>query len=379
MAILNEAGSYGMGVQMTQPFTGLTPELLADEINDVQMELRKDAGDASALRELLLSIAGDAGYAEWLSREQFDGRPFVHPPGLDFALLERLALAKERNLAVRVNVCDDLALVTDGLWVDAAHRVFPFADESGLLKARCDRLGWSDWATCLIDPATGCGHNLLRYQGTARRYGFDVNARSLSYAAVNATLNSVPVALLGLNDVQDGLPAVFTALGPERVLMIANMPFELSPLRDALPPSAEGGYFGYELTRAALNAAAGLEEQLGPDSRLRCLVLTYSVGCLDEQRWAVTEHAERCFGADRVAWHPLPSESLWRVNGKKQQPNPMPLENLALKADCRFDVRDPSRREEIREGYRTLVRDCARNGWDHLAYGIVEVTDSRAS
>ncbi len=353
----------------------MTPELLADEINEVQMELRKAPGDAAALRELLLEIAGSASYAEWLDREQFEGRPFEHPPARDLALLERLALAKERSLAVRVNVCEDLALVTDGLWVDAAHRVFPFADEGALLKRRCDQLGWSDWATCLIDPATGCGHNLLMYEGSARRYGFDVSARSLSYAAVNATLNSVPVALLGLNDVQDGLPAVFAPRGPERVLMIANMPFELSPLRDALPPSAEGGYFGYELTRAALNAAAGLEEQLDADSRLRCLLLTYSVGCLAEDRWAVAEHAERCFGAGRVTWHPLTDEPLWRVNGKKEQSNPMPLDNLALKADCRFDVRDPARREEIREGYHDLVRDCAANGWDHLAYGIIEVTD----
>ncbi len=279
-------------------------ELLADEINAVQMGLRKDPADAVALREVLIEIARDPGYADWLAAEQFDGRPYSHPPDLPFmrhaetrSLLERLALAQERDLAVRVNLCDDLALVTDGLWVDPAYRVFPYADEGALLKERCDELGWSDWATCLIDPATGCGHNLLRYEGTARRYGFDVNARSLSYAAVNATLNSVPVALLGINDVRDGLPAIFSPLSPERVLMIANMPFELSPLRDALPPSADGGYFGYELTRAALNAAAGLEEQMGADSRLRCLVLTYSVGCVAEDRWAVTEHAERCFGA----------------------------------------------------------------------------------
>ncbi len=77
-----------------------------------------------------------------------------------------------------------------------------------------------------------------------------------------------------------------------------------------------------------------------------------------------------------MTWHPLIDEPLWRVNGKKEQPNPMPLENLALKADCRFDVVDPSRRAEIREGYRALVQECAGKGWDHLAYGIIEVTDS---
>ena len=49
--------------------------------------------------------------------------------------------------------------------------------------------------------------------------------------------------------------------------------------------------------------------------------------------------AARRFGESNVGWHLWPDERFWRVNGTKDQINPMPLELLSLKADCRFHVR----------------------------------------
>jgi hypothetical protein len=356
--------------------------LQSDVLNQVQMELRRSPKACADLRTILLDIGASPTYGAWVSEAQFHGTTFSHAADLPFThdqdrkyLLHRLALADYLELLVKITVASDRVFITDGLWVPAEYRVFPFADESDRLMNHCSSVGWSDWATCIIDPAMGCGHSLLRYPGSARRYGFDINTRALSYAAVNAAVNDVGVSLLGVNDVRNGLPPMFGQSDAERVLVIANMPFALAPEPESLPRSAEGGRYGYELTYNALEAVSQLERSLAHQSRLRALVLAYSVGSVSDNRWLVHRHAEELFGPERVKWHLLAEEKLWRINGRKQQPNPMPLASLELKADCQFYVRDPARREAVREGYRVLERELAENGCDHLAYGILEISD----
>src|SRR4029077_6553198 len=123
----------------------------------------------------------------------------------------------------------------------------------------------------------------------------------------------------------------------------------------------------------ALARVEALERSLGRDSQLRCLVLTYTVGCKAEDRWAVPQRALELFGPERVRWQLLSEERLWRINGKKEQDNPMPLDRLGLKADCRFYVPPGANREEIRAGYRALASERHDFGWDHLAYGVIAI------
>jgi hypothetical protein len=351
-----------------------------DVLNQVQMEMRKSDDLAASLRGVFEEIASCDAYAEWAELQQFAGVAFSCPPDLEYArtnktkwLLNRLALADYDEILVRINRTGEHLFLTDGLWVPGTYRVFPFDDESDRIGETCTRLGWDDWATCVIDPAMGCGHNLLRARGDARRYGFDINARALSYAAINAAINEVPVGLLGVNDVADGLPPLFNQNRDDNVLVLCNMPFALTPELGTLPRSAEGGRFGYELTLRALDAVAQLATALGPGSELRCLMLAYSVGNLAADSWAVPDYARTIFDAEQVTWHLLEDELLWRVNGTKDQPNPMPLKDLELKADCRFYVQPPLKPDDVREGYRALTRELEHEGYDHLAYGVVEI------
>jgi hypothetical protein len=363
------------------------PTITLDDLNQVQILLQTEPARVEALRDVLTQIAAHPAYREWEAVSQYASSLFVIPSELTFGgderrrLLEALGLAVDDVLRIKINVTAGQVFVTDGLWVHQDFRTFPFVDESDLLHARCAELDWDRWATCVLDPATGAGHNALRYpHPQARRYGFDINARALSYASINAALNGVGGSTFGINDIREGLPPVFGQSTAERVLVLANMPIGLSPFEGTLPRSAEGGRYGYERTMEALRAVHELEGLLDGESRLRALILSYSVGNRQDGRWAVPEYAADLFGAERVTWHLNEEEMLWRVNGRKEESNPMPLERLERKAECKFHVRRDADRPEIKRGYAKLTAELHDLGFDHLAYGIVVIdcADDRA-
>jgi hypothetical protein len=349
-----------------------------DDLNQLLLWLQDSPERVPELRSILAEIARHESYAAWIEERQFAGDLFQLHPSLAFAsrkkrwLLESLLLVKNDALRVKINSCDDQVFLTDGLWIDPSIRAFPFSDESDLVMRACQESGWMDWATCVIDPATGCGHNLLRYPSTeCRRYGFDRNSRALAYAGINAALNGIDHVTLADSDIRNGLQPVFAQGRSERVLVLANMPFALVPNPSAIARSAYGGRHGYELTLALFDAIDALASQLDGRSELRCVVLTYTLGCQATDTWVVPEHAMGRFGRDRTSWRIWEDEKLWRVNGKKEQANPMPLSLLKLKADCRFYVRGAVSREALALEYEKLATDLTQKGYDHLAYGVV--------
>jgi hypothetical protein len=109
-----------------------------------------------------------------------------------------------------------------------------------------------------------------------------------------------------------------------------------------------------------------------PSSHLRCAILAYSIGDQTTDSWKVDGKATRRFG-DAARWELLDGQPLWRVNGRKEQPNPMPLGSLKLKADCRFHVRNPANRDGVREDYEALTTELAGKGFYHLGYGVVTI------
>ncbi|HEX2057071.1 MAG TPA: class I SAM-dependent methyltransferase [Actinomycetota bacterium] len=365
------------------------PTITLDDINQLQILLQAREAEESeleplapVLRDVLIQIAQHPAYEEWLETGQFASTQFVVPRELTFGnakykrIGETKALVVDNVLRVKINLCGSKVFITDGLWVHQNFRAFPFSDESDLLLAECARLGWDDWATCVVDPATGAGHNVLRYPGNgARRYGFDINARALGYASINASLNGLPKTRLGINDVRDGLPAVFRQGDAERVLVLANMPLGLAPTPNTLPLSAEGGRFGYERTHEALRAMAELRNALSDGSLLRCLVLTYSVGNLAEDRWIVHEYAKELFGEEHVTWRLNEGEKMWRIAGKKEEDNPMPLTHMRKRAFDPYYVHgDQAKRERVAADYDELADKLSHElGCDHLAYGIIVI------
>ncbi len=356
---------------------GHAETITLDDLNQLLLWLQDNPREAAGLKEILSEIAAHPTYQEWGDEQQFEGDLFRLHHSLAFAsdekrwLLESKLLVKNDALRVKLNLCGDQVFLTDGLWVDPSIRTFPFSDESDLVVRACEETGWMGWATTVIDPATGCGHNLLRYRGgNVRRYGFDRNTRALAYAGINAVLNGVPASFVN-GDIRNGIPPVFSREEEERVLIVANMPFALAPNRDQMPRSAQGGRHGYELTVALIDAIKGLSGRLGKNSQLRCIVLAYSVGNLATDSWVVPEYASEQFGATATKWSLWPDEKLWRVNGKKEQPNPMPLDRLKRKADCRFYVRGDVVPEVLRGEYEQLTAELASESLDHLAYGVI--------
>ncbi len=362
-----------------------------DDLNQILLLLQENPGRAEELRAILLEVAGHESYGAWESKYEFHGKQFRLHRSLAFAnddqrrLLEGLRLVQKDVLRVKLNARDSQIYITDGLWVSPSIRVFPFADESDLVMKTCAERGWMDWATCVVDPAVGCGHNLLRYQGDGvRRYGFDRSARAVAYAAINAVLNNIDQTTVGLSDIRKGISPVFTASESERVLIVANMPFALVPNPDTIARSTDGGRYGYQLTLDLFKAVDELASSLDERSELRCVALTYSVGSKQADKWVVPESAYERFGKKVSAtsdgddgfgaeWRLWPDEKLWRVNGKKEETNPMPLVRLERKADCRFYVREDARRDAVRAEYRALTEELAKRDYDHLAYGSVLV------
>lgn len=359
-----------------------------DDLNQILLLLQENPDRAEELRTILLEVARHESYSRWEDEYEFEGQLFRLHRSLAFAnddqrrLLEGLRLVHRDVLRVKLNARDSQVFITDGLWVSPSIRVFPFVDESDLVIRSCVEQGWMDWATCVIDPAVGCGHNLLRYQGQdVRRYGFDRSARAIAYAAINTLINGVD-AIVGVNDVRKGIPPVFAACEGERVLVLANMPFALVPNPDTLARSTDGGREGYKLTFELLEAVDALAARLDDRSELRCVTLAYSVGSKQAGAWKVPEKAYELFGKKAESgrdgqedlgaqWRLFPDEKLWRVNGKKEQSNPMPLTRMETKADCRFYVREDARRAAVRNDYRVLAEELRKSGLDHLAYGAL--------
>jgi len=349
-----------------------------DALNQISLMLRSDRVLTSRLRQVLASICQLPEYHEWEESLQYSGRRFRLPRRFisstvgERRLLEALRFVIDDALEVKLNYLDDeFIFVTDGLFVPADFRVFPWHDESDVLMATLARASWTDWPTVVIDPATGCGHNALRLR-VGQRFGFDVSARALSFAAVNSMLNERPFSALALADIEQGVPFVFDR-NAERILFVANMPFAIEPVSGTLVRTAAGGESGYRYTVAAMEAISDYASRMSARSVVRAVVLTYSVGSVSGDRWAAADEARRIFGKENVNWEILTDQRLWRINGKKEQPNPMPLSSLRLKADCQYYVRDPRMREPLRAGYIEKERELRRQGYDALAYGVLSI------
>lgn len=347
-----------------------------DTLNQISLMLRSDRSITDRLRKVLLAIFQLPEYQHWEESTQYSGRRFRLPRRFisstvgERRLLEALRFVIDDALEVKLNYLDDqLVFVTDGLFVPADFRVFPWHDESDVLMAKLAREEWTHWPTTVIDPATGCGHNALRIQ-TSQRFGFDISVRALSFAAVNSQLNDRPFSALALADIEQGTPFILDR-DAERILFVANLPFAIEPVSGALVRTAAGGESGYRYTVAAMEAVADYASRVS--SSVRAVVLTYSVGSVADDRWAAVEEAKRIFGSENIDWEILSDQRLWRINGKKEQPNPMPLSSLRLKADCQYYVRDPNMRDPLRAGYIEKERQLRREGYDALAYGVLSV------
>jgi hypothetical protein len=334
--------------------------------------LRSSPGLADRVREAMRALCIAPAYRAWREGPAQASR-FQLSAGASADALAEAGFAVDGQLLLRVNERAGRLFATDGVWVDAERRVFPFDDESGTLLRLAGRLGWSS-PDAVIDLACGCGHSALGFEA-AQRVMLDVNPRALAYAEVNRILNQVPNAstVIALNDVRDGVPRGLLRGLRGTVLVIANMPFGLAPRSGLLPLTSDGGEDGLALQNAVLESLAALRRELPAVTRLQALMLGLTAGSAAEARWDWPRRVAAALGEGRAHWSLLHDEPVLRIDGRRAGANPSPLRDaLPALADCTLYVGD-AERESVRQAYRALATRHEDAGRTDLAYGAVAV------
>jgi hypothetical protein len=369
----NTPPPFGRG---KQPGGDNSHMLSTDDIFLLSSQLASDATFPGALNAQLRAIYASPLYRDWLGTIA-EAEPFALPDVIDIALLERARLACSGRLVAKLNRTETGIFLTDGVWIEPQVRVFPFCDESVALIDFVRKTGLAEWADWTLDLATGCGVNAMALGGPS--VAFDINPRALAYASVNRALNGIlgEDCVLTLNDIRDGIPK---AVGPDlegHVLVLANMPFGPAPSPEALPLTSNGGESGADLQIAAYRAIERFIRSAKGRFSVRACLMGLSVGDHEANRWDLVERAIQHFGADRVKWHLLSDEHVFRIDGVRQFGNPAPVA-IAMPglASCRLYTPNESERIAKIEAFANLAKRHQGRGNPDIAYGIVEIADA---
>lgn len=348
-----------------------------DGITLLGLRLSQAPAMAAELADQLRRLSRSARYAAWAGSLR-EASPFqaADGEGYDVPALAAAGLVDQGSLRMKVNLLGDRVLLTDGVWVDPAVRVFPFCDESQALVRHTTSAGLHDWADWVVDLATGCGHNVIGLPPRGRSVALDINPRALAYLVVNRALNAIePGALMAaLNDIRDGLPPALARGMTGRTLFLANMPFGPAPGRTALPLTSNGGRSGADLQQATLEAVQQFAAQAGPSSAVKAMLMTLTVGDAASGRWQMVERARSLFGAARVKWSLLDEERLLRVDGTRELGNPAALRVfLSRLAACRLYTPEAGRRADLQGMFSGLAREHEDEGSPDIAFGMIEL------
>jgi hypothetical protein len=357
-------------------------ERYLDEQNTVDKRVIDD------LNVVLHRIYDLPTYQAWLNEPTKFATQFKLPPGFGAEvpdsskrLLDRYRFVNGSRLEVKIDKHEGLIHLTDGPWVPASYRVYPFADESTLICTHIRQRGYDQSADLLIDPACGCGHHGQALTAIATRINLDINLRALAFCRINSILHHTPQMLSGLSDLRDGFPKAVNMLKSEDTLVSINMPFAIFPKGGSLPTTLaqDGGDRGVALTFAALRAVKELSEKAQHISNIRLVILFYSLGSHSNGKWSwdVVKRAENIFGDVNVAAHVFDGEPMWRVNGVKSEKSPMPLERMKIKASCAQTFSEDEVDEAL-DGYEALERLYREHGYTHLGYGLLDISAKSA-
>lgn len=363
------------------PVYGATEAGLAEALGLAELNLLRRALDLPEtivkLRQAALVLLSNASYQNWLAVERFQGRSFKVESTTAASVLHELGLIGAcGDLRVQFHLYRGKLFLTDTPSAPGNIQTYPWDDESDAIVGwLVQQSSWLDWADCTIDPMCGAGHHNIALPSTvASRFSFDVNERSVAFTAINGLLNDVSICARS-NDIREDLVDAMALSGVRkdaRILLMVNSPFGLSPLQGVLPLTSDGGETGAVLAKAAMQATSAFCQQY---TQVRLCQLVYTIGNPATGSWYVVDFAKDLFGSGRVNFQLLPERSLWRVSGKKEEPNPMPLAALRKKAFCAFQVKGSrEQREEMAEGYDALAtRLYEQFDATHLGYGIINV------
>jgi hypothetical protein len=367
-----------------------------DRLFDITIYLDRQSSKRSQilhdLRAFLNAVYVSDEYQKWLKNAQFFGSRSVEGkprepveaggiiPKLKHLLTEYGLVANGR-MNIKVDRHFDRIHITDGFWVEPTRRVFPTCDESEIVCKHIKSNIKLNGPGYLIDPACGSGHHALALRELFdRRVSLDISGRALAFCRFNSVLHGDVKHAVGFGDVRDGIPLEYTAPHGSHVVFAVNMPFAIDP-KDHLSERSyrlaqDGGDRGIELTIASLRAIKNFAKQNSSVAATDAVILTYSLGYFNKTNsiwdWELDMKAKALLKDWNTKFHLLETENLWRVNGKKEQKNPMPVEKLELKADCIFTYSDLER-DAKRLGFRNQANLFKGSGFTHLGYGLLHI------
>jgi hypothetical protein len=369
--------------QLSDFLCNLESKKFVDGINQKFSLQIKDSRDlAEKIKESLKELVNSDEYESWLDNDnELNGIPCPLPSdqkSRDF--LQCIGIASPEAMLVKINSHKDCYLLTDGLWVDQSIRAFPFTDESDAILSYIEKNNLSDWPDVIIDPCTGSGNHIVGFKGNPVRLGFDISIRSILYASINSLINNISPCIISRANLTSGIPSLLEQVDLGKCLFIINTPFALAPVDTIMVKTANGGEDGLELTLAAMDLVKKVFESSSSLKQGRAIVLCYSIGNgLD--KWYAVDKARVLFGDSNVSWEILSDRKIWRINGQKNEPNPMLLiDSLPKKADCQFYIANKNR-DEVRKKYIDLANRLQQNaideklGYDvtHLGYGVIDI------
>lgn len=256
------------------------------------------------------------------------------------------------------------------------QRVYPFTDEGRDLLALVRKVQAETGMTFdrIVDCFSGGGNSLLPLlkAGIAKHgIGIDLNPRATQLAQQNAALNGLQSQATFINDRVENVGAAVVQ-SSERTLYIANPPFALTVKGnwavDGLPgnPINEnmmraGGHDGLALTRTYIqqSLAKAYASNVLESSKPGDVIIGVAYSRLGAKNGIELENELRAIVGDRGTFtiELVPDTTLWRgPNGKKEQPNPMPVTSMNIKGttDAERAEYDAAAASHASEGYEQI-------------------------
>lgn len=266
---------------------------------------------------------------------------------------------------LEIKKLDDLEILREPVTSSHPLKVYPYFDEAfDLLQIAKSLQTNFDYA---IDPFCGGGNSLLPIikQNIAKRgLGFDINPRAVKLARQNCKHNKLENSIeFYEHDIRN---SIFTSSA--RTLFIANPPFALNaaqlvenklrkkyklfPMRNY----RDGGESGLSFTKKFL------EETIKVFKPQDCIIgLSYSL--IDQNGQIELESLIKNIigNSSEYKLELFTDRKIWRGFDKlKTQHNPMPVENITLKAD-------PENIDELNL-YKNAIKILSAAGWSQIGY-----------
>ncbi len=256
------------------------------------------------------------------------------------------------------------------------QRVYPFTDEARDLLNLIRKVQAETGMTFerVVDCFAGGGNSLLPMikAGIAKRgIGIDLNPRAVKLAEDNAKLNQLGDRATFIHDRVENVGNVIVD-SDKPTLFIANPPFALTVKGhwavDGVPGNPidqnmmrAGGHDGLALTRAYIeqSLAKAFTANVLESSKPGDLIIGVAYSRLGTKPGIELENELRAIVGDRGTFtiELVPDTTLWRgPNGKKEQPNPMPVENMNIKGttDIERAEYDAAAASHKAEGYEQI-------------------------